>query len=537
MKIGKTKFSIFVNISRLMMNKIFLLLIVFNAFVFNSYAIDKEKEAKDLLKLSNEMKDKDKSKSMSLLNKALDLYQKENDFEGLANTYTAISNWYINESQWDTSLSLSLRALKFGNELNDSSIKSKVYLNLGIIYFNLQNYSTSTQYSKKAISFGSVDTKASATSNLGMIYSKNNKPDSAFLFFKTANELFLSLKDTSSSVLSNIAITYMNMGTIALEKKDYGSAKKYFNKSLVLCYRIRNYNSIILNYLNFGRVFIEEKNFVLAEEVIERSMSIADSVGLPYLSNLSMYALSELYFTKGDYKFAYQYLLRHYVVKDSLNGLDIANKIANLQMKYEVEHQQQQICILENNQKLNAYKTLLYVVITIFLASLVIFYLNKRRLNVRKRMAQAEQIRKETQVKLKKAKEDIIHYTKLIQENNQRIECFEEELLNSNRNSEELQEKQEKLRGMKILKDEDWVYYKLLFKEVYANFYDKVMCIPNLTEGDKRQVLLLKLGYTNKMSADVLGISTDGIKRARQRLAKKLNLIDAGKLEDYFNNL
>ena len=126
----------------------------------------------------------------------------------------------------------------------------------------------------------------------------------------------------------------------------------------------------------------------------------------------------------------------------------------------------------------------------------------------------------------------------MIQENNERIECFEQELLTSNREgSAELQKKQEKLQGMKILKDEDWVYYKTLFKELDAVFYDKMLLIPNLTEGDKRQVLLLKLGYTNKMSADVLGISTEGIKRARQRLAKKLDLKDAGKLEDYFAKL
>ena len=85
--------------------------------------------------------------------------------------------------------------------------------------------------------------------------------------------------------------------------------------------------------------------------------------------------------------------------------------------------------------------------------------------------------------------------------------------------------------------DEDWVYYKTLFKDVYEIFYNKVMAIPNMTEGDKRQILLLKLGYTNKMSADVLGISTEGIKRARQRLAKKLDLKDAGKLEDYFSKI
>jgi DNA-binding CsgD family transcriptional regulator len=110
-------------------------------------------------------------------------------------------------------------------------------------------------------------------------------------------------------------------------------------------------------------------------------------------------------------------------------------------------------------------------------------------------------------------------------------------LLSSYRNSDEVTQKQEKLRTMKILRDEDWVYYKTLFSEVYSSFYNKMMSIPDLSEGDRRQVLLLKMGYTHKMSADVLGISTEGIKRARQRLARKLNLLDASKLEEYIQKL
>lgn len=503
-----------------------------------SNGVDGIEEANQLLKESKKYRDTDKQKTMSLLNKALDIYQKNDDAEGLAKTFLAISSWYINENQWDTSLSLSLRALKYGDQLNDSLIQSRVFLNLGIIYFNLKNYKTSKKYSLEAILYGDGRIKASATANIGMVCSSKNEPDSAFSYFYRANQLFLNLNDSSKSVISNIAITNMNMGTIALEKENFADAKKYFNKSLISCYSINDYNSIILNYLNFGNVFTIEEKFDLAEEMVLRARSIADSAGLTGLQNLSLHALSSVYYSKGDYKQSYKMLDKFVRIKDSLTGVDIGNKIANLQMKYEVEKQQQQIFFLENEKKLSIYRTIFIVFITLLLAAIFIFYLNKRRLNTRRRMAKAEQNRKETQKKLEKAKEDIIHYTKLVQENNERIECFEEELLNTNKeDSDELKKKQEKLRGMKILKDEDWVYYKNLFKEVDNTFYDKVMSIPNMTEGDKRQILLLKLGYTNKMSADVLGISTEGIKRARQRLAKKLDLKDAGKLEDYFLSL
>jgi len=491
-----------------------------------------------LLRETAKHKETDKLKSMLLLNEALDIFREDHNQEGLANTFLAISDYYRVESQWDTSLSLALRALKYGDLLNDSLIKAKAYFNLGIIYYELKSYQISEKYSRKAILYGNPKIQAGATANIGMVYTGSNQIDTAFYYFNRANKLFQSLRDTGEDVISNIAIINMNMGAIMQEKGAYDEAKKYFNKSLRNCYSIKDYNSIVLNYLNFGNVFSIEKNYNLAEEMVLRAKSIADSVGLVNLENLSLLALSDIYYAKGSYREAYDFLRIHIDTKDSLKGIDIENKIANLQMKYEVEKQQQQIQILQNERKLSLYKSSLIVMAVLILASIIIFYLNRRRIKIKKKMFDAEFHRKKTQKRLEKAKEDIIYFTKLVQENNERIECFEKELIeNIKVDEEELRKKQEKLRSMKILKDEDWIYYKNLFREVDSVFYDKVISIPNLTEGDKRQILLLKMGYTNKISADVLGISTEGIKRARQRLSKKLNLKDASKLEDYFLNL
>ena len=182
--------------------------------------------------------------------------------EGLAKTYNAFATWYMNENQIDTSLSLSLKALKYGDILNDSTIKSIAFLNLGIIYYDLNNLTTSKEYCNKAVLFGDKFIQASATANLGMLYNGTEQNDSAFYFFKKANEIFLTLNDTDVNVLSNTAITYMNMGTIAIERNEFSEAKKYFNKSLSLSYKINNFNNIILI-----PVFHQTFNFIITYRV------------------------------------------------------------------------------------------------------------------------------------------------------------------------------------------------------------------------------------------------------------------------------
>ncbi len=525
-----------------MIKKIQLVILFFVLSCSSLYAINDDRayliQKADSLVSLTETENIDKAELISLLNSSYEIFQKLKYEKGLSSTINKLSKWYLEENQTDTSLSLALLALKYAENINDSLLKAEVFLNIGNIYIDLNNDKYAKEYFSKAINYGNQFVKASSIANIGLIYSNIGRRDSAFNCFEKAYKIFISLDDSSKNVMSNIAITNMNMGTIAMERKDYRSAKKYFNKSLRTSYSINDNHQIVMNYLNFSELFMNEDNFVLAEEVASRAYQISDSIKSGTLIKYSLLALSQVYYAKSDYKQAYDYLKEYSLKKDSLLGIDIENKIANLQMKYEVEQQQLQIRELENEQKLNAYRIFITALIILIIASIIIYYLNKRRLRNRKRMALAEQKRAETQQKLEKAKNDIIHFTKLVQENNERIECFEKELLNSNKeDNEELKKKQEKLRGMKILKDEDWVYYKVLFKEVYFDFYNKVFQIPNLTEGDKRQILLLKLGYTNKMSADVLGISTEGIKRARQRLAKKLSLKDAGRLEDYFKNL
>jgi DNA-binding CsgD family transcriptional regulator len=51
-----------------------------------------------------------------------------------------------------------------------------------------------------------------------------------------------------------------------------------------------------------------------------------------------------------------------------------------------------------------------------------------------------------------------------------------------------------------------------------------------------RLIALLKMNLSSKEIADILGISADGIKKARYRLRKKMNLEDS-QLQSYLLNL
>ena len=58
-------------------------------------------------------------------------------------------------------------------------------------------------------------------------------------------------------------------------------------------------------------------------------------------------------------------------------------------------------------------------------------------------------------------------------------------------------------------------------KEQNDFYVNTVKKYPNLTESNLRLVMLVKMGFTNSNIANLLGVTIDGVKKAKQRLKKK----------------
>jgi DNA-binding CsgD family transcriptional regulator len=84
-----------------------------------------------------------------------------------------------------------------------------------------------------------------------------------------------------------------------------------------------------------------------------------------------------------------------------------------------------------------------------------------------------------------------------------------------------------------IMTDENWGEFKKLFTRVHpAFFYSLRNKYPHLTGTDTRLMALIKLKLNNREMAGMLGITTDGIKKAKQRLRKKIELQAGTEIED-----
>ena len=80
--------------------------------------------------------------------------------------------------------------------------------------------------------------------------------------------------------------------------------------------------------------------------------------------------------------------------------------------------------------------------------------------------------------------------------------------------------------------DNNWENFSRYFEEVHKDFNTNAQLqFPNITANDLRLMALMKMNLTSKEIANILNISSDGIKKARQRLRKKMGLNSNDSLE------
>ena len=81
--------------------------------------------------------------------------------------------------------------------------------------------------------------------------------------------------------------------------------------------------------------------------------------------------------------------------------------------------------------------------------------------------------------------------------------------------------------------DNNWENFSRYFEEVHKDFNSNVkLKYPQITSNELRLLALLKMNLSSKQIANILNISLEGIKKARYRLRKKLDLTTEDSLQD-----
>jgi len=262
--------------------------------------------------------------------------EKLNQTQKVAGIYTNIATVLMRQNKFKEALEINFKTLKIFEDNNDELKICNVLGNIGNIYYELNQYKSAEQFLRKGLAIATAIKAPIPMSNilvnLGGIKFAEKQLDSALYFFKEAEKI-----QTENNLPYNLSAVYNNIGKIYLEKKDFTQAISSYEKSLANRELLKDVYGIGLSLMNLGEVYKLKGDYLKSIYYLKK----AEETFIPlhsYINLKQVYSyMAQLYESKNDYKQAIIYYQLYDNYKDSIYTKDNAEKMAEMQTKFETE--------------------------------------------------------------------------------------------------------------------------------------------------------------------------------------------------------
>jgi len=475
------------------------------------------------------------AKNMELYrNKDTISYAREVDFKFIGSTFFMLSEIDIRQGRYNLALKNGIQALKeYEERAKNPLFIADAQTLLGQVEMKLENYENSIDYFEKAYKvykeFDDLLWQSDALRFIGENLMYLNKYNDAIGYLQKSiemsNENNFQLKEASA---------YNLLGKAYINLKKYPEAINSLNKSLDVYSKMDNPTEIHKTYNSLGVLYNEMNEPDSALLFLQKAIAISDSLkSLP--QSAEAYLTRSRSFTKmHNYKNALVDFTEYNKLNDSIFNNRKSQQIEEMRAIFDIETKEQQIAlqekeitVLEQEASIsNLQKLLLGIGL---LLSVIGFYAIRQKM--KRNQLEKEKIAAELAFK---KKELTTHALNLARKN--------ETLENLRLKAQEFKEKgnigtgyNQLIRSINfdLQDDNNWENFSRYFEEVHKNFNKSVKSkYPQVTSNELRLLALLKMNLSSKEIANILNISHEGIKKARYRLRKKLDLTSEDSLQD-----
>ena len=325
------------------------------------------------------------------------------------------------------------------------------------------------------------------------------------------------------------AICYHNLGLANRKKGNLDLAEQFLKKSIELGKTTANNSVSSLNEL--GSLSLEKNEPLESIKHHTEAIQLADSIKSLVELKDGYKGRSLAYELNGQYQKALEDKKQFIILNDSIFNSTKSQQIEELRTIYETEKKEQQIALLEQQAKVS--KLQKYLLGGGLGLSVLVFGFGFYGVRQKLKRNKAEKAKLDAELDFKK-KELTTHALHLAKKN---------EVLESIKQKAEALKKEESVKtgyqnlirtiDFDLQDDNNWKNFSRYFEEVHKDFNSNVKArFPEVTPNELRLLALLKMNLSSKEIANILNISHEGIKKARYRLRKKLNIQTEDSLQD-----
>ncbi len=318
------------------------------AIVNNSSGEPKVKALTEFFKLHLHS---DPSKAMDFAKEALLEASTTGYDKGVASAYNNIGVVYKNQGVYDKAIEYYLKSLEINERLNNLEGIAFTKGNIGTVYSQKEDYPASLDYFLQSHqildSINDYGQLAASFNNLGNVYHELNKMDRALECFNSALELIDSLGYQGTSV-----DPLYNLGNIYFKLNNFEKALSCYQKSLDSEIANKSISGQAYSMYNIGHTYLKLGDVEKALLFQEQALNLAIKVGAFPIMKEIYHSLSEIHYSKSDFKQAYEFRLLYDDVRDQVYSEESSRKLAQLELGYVIEQKEKENLVLKQNQEI-----------------------------------------------------------------------------------------------------------------------------------------------------------------------------------------
>lgn len=433
-----------------------------------------------------------------------------------------ISKVYTDLGEYDKSSEMNFEALKIFESENDKVGIGKALNRIGYVYFEQENYDKALEYYLQSLGIAReindpVGT-ARGLNNVAAVYGSKGE----FHNFEANIREAVEINKKIGRKLWE-GINYLNLGVISRENKNYDTAFYYYTMANDIFTELNNVPKIVSLNIGFSRYFseINDEESSLSHALFAYELGRKNNLKKAIFESAKQ--LHEIYRKQNDLENAYKYSTIEYQIKDSLDLEKSMTRLSQLELLYEFEK-------LNQDRKLSQQrKDYIYIIggtiLLFFFILTIVLLITRQRIRAKNTIIEKRDLENELEMKNKELTSNVMALMK----KNEILSEIADKLMEVR---DEAVKDETKIAIKKIAKelekttdDEIWEEFEIRFKQVYSDFYDKLIHqFPNLSPNEQRLCAFLRLNMTSKEISELTGQRTGTLEIARSRLRKKLGI-------------
>jgi tetratricopeptide (TPR) repeat protein len=445
------------------------------------------------------------------------------------------SKQYKKENDAEKQMAALMQAYQLLPQFNEPAFASQVCQALGNAYMYRDLYDESLHYNREAIAYALQEEPhgkqlSLAYSKLGRTFAELNQADSAQLYFEKALDQAILLQDTTE-----IAVGYGQLGVVCRLKKDYQKALDFERQQLAIYEQHKDSDYIPQAYYGIGAAYYYMSQLDSAKVYFENSLN-TNNIYTKHGAYKALYLISKKQGKLED-AILYNDKFRDYADSVSLNNKTEA--VAEIQAKYDNEKLLNQQAKLElNNLRLTLFLTfsILAIAIIVMAGSRVYRYMHRKIAESRIKLQESERIINLNQQEINRMTREIAEADINFNEKANLIMMQNGLLQKQNKNLMDYFSNNMPL--LKTLKEhpkaiKDWKPIYELTDALQMNCYTRLKNgIPEMPDGSLNICCLIRLGFTTKQIAAIIGIEAESLTKRKGRIRDEIMSIHP----DLFNN-